>query len=328
MSPRRYCDPTGIDDLFEPGGSRGGWSLARSVQAAVGTCRDDIKRHRLPERRWAMANPNDRSLAEHYRKNPIDHDWRPDRRVLCTYGYFYWGWALTCNKYLRELAGVRPFRAGGNPWVDFGALANWLLAPVRGPRGVSIVRGVAATPPRPAFLPSEASPRRRRDRRFYRPRRRRDARATPRRHALRARRRGESRCPLAQTHGVIKRIDRIMQKKTCDLGIHLRRADRGLQGGRSPNSKWVSMVEDWLNSSKREPRVFVAADSESRLTKKAIATLLKHRGAGLVGVTGNTADRESSGGVFEALAENYVLSACDELWPHGTGAERHSEILD
>ena len=85
------------------------------------------------------------------------------------------------------------------------------------------------------------------------------------------------------------------------------------------------MVEDWLNSSKREPRVFVAADSESRLTKKAIATLLKHRGAGLVGVTGNTADRESSGGVFEALAENYVLSACDELWPHGTGAERHSE---
>ena len=56
-------------------------------------------------------------------------EWRKEDPYLCTYGFFYWGWALTCNKNLRRAWGLDPER--GNPWAEFGGLMSWLLGDAR-----------------------------------------------------------------------------------------------------------------------------------------------------------------------------------------------------
>jgi hypothetical protein len=176
--------------------------------------------------------------------------------VLCTYGYFYWGWALTCNSHLRGRWNLHPTK-GGSPWVEFGALQDWLLAPSR---------------------------------------------------------------------AVAKRVHAILGKETCDVGVHLRRADDRARGANVFNPKWVAVLEAQLDALPRDARVFIAADHESAHTKVKLVDVVRSRGGALLGTDKATANRDSDGGIYDALAENYALSSCGELLPRGTGASTFHDM--
>ena len=102
---------------------------AGHAHAAISRCRDDIKRHAKPLKRWAIGEAADRKTADHLRFHHLGPEWRKEDPYLCTYGFFYWGWALTCNKYLRRAWGLDP--NAGNPWAEFGGLMSWLLGDAR-----------------------------------------------------------------------------------------------------------------------------------------------------------------------------------------------------
>ena len=123
------CDPTSINDLFVENETRAQWSVGSHAHAAISRCRDDIKRHAKPLKRWAIGEEDDRKTADHLRTLDLGPEWRNQDPYLCTYGFFYWGWALTCNKYLRKAWGLDP--NAGNPWAEFGGLMSWLLGDAR-----------------------------------------------------------------------------------------------------------------------------------------------------------------------------------------------------
>ncbi|KAH8044059.1 hypothetical protein JL722_14882 [Aureococcus anophagefferens] len=175
-----------------------------------------------------MADPNDRKTADHYRKLDFDASWRGDDRVLCTYGYFYWGWALTCNSHLRGLAAR------------------------------AVARGREARPRHP-------------------------------------------------------------RKETCDVGAPAA-PTTARRGANVFNPKWVAVLEAQLDALPRDARVFIAADHESAHTKVKLVDVVRSRGGALLGTDKATANRDSDGGIYDALAENYALSSCGELLPRGTGA--------
>ena len=78
------------------------------AHTAISRCRDDIKRHAKPLKRWAIGEEDDRKTADHLRTLDLGPEWRKQDPYLCTYGFFYWGWALTCNRYLRRAWGLDP----------------------------------------------------------------------------------------------------------------------------------------------------------------------------------------------------------------------------
>ena len=123
------CDPTSINDLFVENETRAQWGVGSHVHAAISRCRDDIKRHAKPLKRWAIGEEDDRKTADHLRTHKLGPEWRKDDPYLCTYGFFYWGWALTCNHNLRRAWGLDP--KAGNPWAEFGGLMSWLLGDAR-----------------------------------------------------------------------------------------------------------------------------------------------------------------------------------------------------
>ena len=102
---------------------------AGHAHAAISRCRDDVKRHAKPLKRWAIGEEDDRKTADHLRTHQLGPEWRKEDPYLCTYGFFYWGWALTCNQYLRRAWGLDP--NAGNPWAEFGGLMSWLLGDAR-----------------------------------------------------------------------------------------------------------------------------------------------------------------------------------------------------
>lgn len=255
-SRRENCDPTSIDDLFV-GNANVSWGLNRYVAPSVVKCRDERDRRRKSADHWAMADPNDRKTADHYRKLDFDSEaggFRSDRSILCTYGYFFWGWCVTCNSHVRAKWGLHP-SDGGSPWKDFGALQDWLLEP---------------------------------------------------------------------SHPVLKRYGAILGKGgTCQLGVHLRRADERDRGRDVFNPKWVRVLEDALRPG---AAVFIAADPESSRTKLKLVDVIRDAGATLLGADRATATRDSESGIYDALAENYVLSSCDDLLPRGTGASTFHDL--
>ena len=123
------CDPTSINDLFVENETRAQWGVGSHAHAAISRCRDDVKRHAKPLKRWAIGEEDDRKTAEHLMTHRLGPEWRKEDPYLCTYGFFYWGWALTCNQYLRRAWGLDP--NAGNPWAEFGGLMSWLLGDAR-----------------------------------------------------------------------------------------------------------------------------------------------------------------------------------------------------
>ena len=122
MHGRPDYDPAGVVDLFAP--TLVDWSTPPDAQRAVRRCAEDVAKHHASKRkgteRWAIGDPHDAKTAEMFRAFDFSSEnWRPRDRVLCAYGYYYWGWALTCNAML----------GGGDVLFDYGALQSLLLTP-------------------------------------------------------------------------------------------------------------------------------------------------------------------------------------------------------
>ena len=119
MHGRPDYDPTGVVDLFAP--TLVDWSTPPDAQRAVRQCAEDVARRpgRKGTKRWAIGDPHDAKTAGALRAFDFSAgDWRPRDRVLCAFGYYYWGWALTCG----ALGGDDVLR-------DYGALQSLLLEP-------------------------------------------------------------------------------------------------------------------------------------------------------------------------------------------------------
>jgi hypothetical protein len=127
---------------------------------------------------------------------------------------------------------------------------------------------------------------------------------------------------------VLKRIGAIMAsspQRPCDLGIHLTAADRTNEWGtKKGDESWLRTVAEAIAAQETfvadgkplDFALFVAADRDSTRTK----TLLQDAfGDAVVIMDGKGAspDRSTVEGNVEALAENYVLSGCAEILPHG-----------
>ena len=127
---------------------------------------------------------------------------------------------------------------------------------------------------------------------------------------------------------VLKRIGAILAsspQRPCDLGVHLTAADRTNEWGtKKGDESWLRTVAEAIaaeetfvaDGKKLDFAIFVAADSGSTRTK----TLLQDAfGDAVVFMEGNgvSPDRSRVEGNIEALAENYVLSTCAEILPHG-----------
>ena len=114
-------------------------------------------------------------------------------------------------------------------------------------------------------------------------------------------------------------------QRPCDLGVHLTAADRTNKWGtKKGDESWMRTVAEAIaaeetfvaDGKKLDFAIFVAADSGSTRTK----TLLQDAfGDAVVFMEGNgvSPDRSRVEGNIEALAENYVLSTCAEILPHG-----------
>ena len=235
MHGRPDYDPAGVVDLFAP--TLVDWSTPPDAQRAVRRCAEDVAKRpgRKGTKRWAIGDPHDAKTAAALRAFDFStNDWRPGDRVLCAYGYYYWGWALTCNDVL----------GGGDVLADYGALQSLLLTP---------------------------------------------------------------------TAAVADRVGRILGSRSCDVGVHLRKAD-GAKGG--PSSHWVAKLRAVLVPG---ATAFVAADPQSTLTKKLILASFP-----AVRFLDRDADAEATratvDGVLDALADNYVLSACRAIIPREIGA--------
>ena len=157
MHGRPDYDPAGVVDLFAP--TLVDWSTPPDAQRAVRRCAEDVANRpgRKSIKRWAIGDPHDAKTAAALRAFDFSsEEWRPGDRVLCAYGYYYWGWALTCNAAL----------GGSDVLVDYGALQSLLLMP---------------------------------------------------------------------TAAVADRVGRILGRSSCDVGVHLRKAD----GAEGPSSRAV-----------------------------------------------------------------------------------------
>ena len=122
MHGRPDYDPAGVVDLFAP--TLVDWSTPPDAQRAVRRCAEDVAKRpgRKGTKRWAIGDPHDAKTAEALRAFDYStNDWRPRDRVLCAYGYYYWGWALTCNAALDG--------GDGDVLADYGALQSLLLTP-------------------------------------------------------------------------------------------------------------------------------------------------------------------------------------------------------
>ena len=127
---------------------------------------------------------------------------------------------------------------------------------------------------------------------------------------------------------VLKRIGAIIAsspQRPCDLGVHLIAADRTNEWGtKKGDESWMRAVaeaiaarEDMDGSGKPlDFALFVAADRGSTRTKQLLQEAF---GDAVIFMDGHGAspDRSTVEGNTEALAENYVLSSCAEILPHG-----------
>ena len=53
---------------------------------------------------------------------------------------------------------------------------------------------------------------------------------------------------------------------------------------------------------------------------------MRSRGGALLGTDKATANRDSDGGIYDALAENYVLASCAELLPREVGSSTFHDV--
>jgi len=127
---------------------------------------------------------------------------------------------------------------------------------------------------------------------------------------------------------VLKRVGAILAsspQRPCDLGVHLIAADRTSEWGtKKGDESWLRNVaeaiaaqEDMDGSGRQlDYAIFVAADSGSTRTKSLLQDAF---GDAVVFMDGHGASpgRTTIEENVEALAENYVLSTCAEILPHG-----------
>ena len=113
--------------------------------------------------------------------------------------------------------------------------------------------------------------------------------------------------------------------RSCDLGVHLVAADRTNEWGtKKGDESWLRKVAEAIaaqesfvaDGTRLNFAIFVASDRDSGRTKQLLQDAF---GDAVVIMDGHGAspDRSTIQGNVEALAENYVLSTCAEILPHG-----------
>ena len=113
--------------------------------------------------------------------------------------------------------------------------------------------------------------------------------------------------------------------RSCDLGIHLTAADRTNEWGKKEGDEsWLRTVSEAIaaqesfvaDGARLNFAIFVAADHGSTRTKSLLQDAF---GDTVVFMDGHgvSPDRTTVEANVEALAENYVLSTCAEILPHG-----------
>ena len=126
---------------------------------------------------------------------------------------------------------------------------------------------------------------------------------------------------------VLKRIGAILasSSRSCDLGVHLIAADRTSEWGtKKGDESWLRTVSEAIaaqeafvaDGKQLDFAVFVAADHGSTRTKSLLQDAF---GDAVVFMDGHgvSPGRTTVEGNIESLAENYVLSECAEILPHG-----------
>ena len=126
---------------------------------------------------------------------------------------------------------------------------------------------------------------------------------------------------------VLKRIGAILASspRPCDLGVHLIAADRTSEWGtKKGDESWLRTVAEAIaaeetfvaDGKKLDFAIFVAADSGSTRTKSLLQDAF---GDAVIFMDGHgvSPGRTTVEGNIESLAENYVLSECAEILPHG-----------
>ena len=126
---------------------------------------------------------------------------------------------------------------------------------------------------------------------------------------------------------VLKRIGAIIASspRPCDLGVHLIAADRTNEWGtKKGDESWLRTVAEAIAAQKSfvadgarlDFAIFIAADSGSSRTKSLLQDAF---GDAVVFMDGHgvSPDRSTVEGNIGALAENYALSTCAEIVPHG-----------
>ena len=113
--------------------------------------------------------------------------------------------------------------------------------------------------------------------------------------------------------------------RSCDLGVHLIAADRTSEWGtKKGDESWLRAVAEAIaeqeafvaDGKQLDFALFVAADHGSTRTKSLLQDAF---GDAVVFMDGHgvSPDRTTVEANVEALAENYVLSTCAEILPHG-----------
>ena len=127
---------------------------------------------------------------------------------------------------------------------------------------------------------------------------------------------------------VLKRVGAILAsspQRPCDLGVHLIAADRTNEWGtKKGDESWLRAVAEAIaaqeafvaDGKKLDFAIFVAADHGSTRTKSLLQDAF---GDAVVFMDGHgvSPDRTTPEANIEALAENYLLSSCAEILPHG-----------
>jgi hypothetical protein len=103
--------------------------------------------------------------------------------------------------------------------------------------------------------------------------------------------------------------------KECAVGVHLRKI------AQAPSDTWprLLLILKQQGADKRRG-LFVAADSSSSDTKRKLCDKAREAGILVLGEDEANATRATKDGVLDALADNYLLSTCQVLFPTVTSS--------
>mmetsp|Transcript_21797 Transcript_21797/g.27096 ORF Transcript_21797/g.27096 Transcript_21797/m.27096 type:complete len:291 (-) Transcript_21797:89-961(-) len=132
----------------------------------------------------------------------------------------------------------------------------------------------------------------------------------------------------------LKKSSSFFDKNTsCILGVHLRKEDSGSK----PSSIWVDNEKnpdyDVVQAFKKQSMqqqiiggVYVASDDQSVATKRYILEQLRKAHIPIISSVARRATRRTIDGIVDAVAENFMLSTCQDILPRGIGKSTFHDV--